>query len=102
MSRHRVAAVGDLEPETAAQVTVDGVEICLARAEDGTFHALSDVCSHEEFPLSDGEVWGTEIECARHGSRFNLVTGQPRGLPATDPVRAYAVTVEGDDVYVEK
>ena len=102
MSKHRVAAVADMDPETATQVVVDGQEICLARAEDGSFHALIDVCSHEEFPLSDGEVWGMEIECARHGSRFNLETGQPRGLPATHPVRAYAVTVEGDDVYVEK
>jgi 3-phenylpropionate/trans-cinnamate dioxygenase ferredoxin subunit len=102
LSSHRVAGVTDLEPETATQVVVDGEEICLARAEDGTFHALVDVCSHEEFPLSDGEVWGTEIECARHGSRFNLETGLPRGLPATGPVRAFAVKVEGDDVYVEK
>ena len=50
----------------------------------------------------DGEVWTgeCEIECAKHGSTFDLRTGQPCSLPATKPVPVYEVRLEGDDVTV--
>ena len=83
------------------KVVVDGEEICLAHAEDGSFYALGDICTHEEYSLSDGELWGLEVECPAHGSRFNLLTGDVTGLPAVVPARTYRVSVEGDDVYVE-
>ncbi len=43
---------------------------------------------------------GCAIECWLHGSRFDLRTGKPTGLPATEPVPVYPVTVQGDDVLV--
>ena len=42
-----------------------------------------------------------EIECWKHGSTFDLRTGEPCSLPATKPVPVYAVRVDGDDVSVE-
>jgi 3-phenylpropionate/trans-cinnamate dioxygenase ferredoxin component len=63
--------------------------------------ALEDVCSHAEFPLTDGDVDGTAIECALHGSRFDLRSGKPLGPPATQPVRTYPVSVVDGDVYID-
>jgi len=97
----RVASKDDLEPETTKQVQAGGLVLCLARTEDGEYCAVDDECSHEEYSLSEGEVWGDEIECPAHGSKFNLCTGAVRGLPATQPVRAYHTKVVGDDVLVE-
>lgn len=97
----RVASTDDLEPETAKQVEAGGLTLCLARTDDGDYCAVDDECSHEEYWLSEGEVWGDEIECPKHGSKFNLRTGAVRGLPATQPVRAYPIRIEGDDVLVE-
>ena len=101
MARQRVGAVGDLAPESMKRVDVDGTAVCLARAEDGNFYALNDICTHEEFFLSDGELWGMDVECPQHGSRFNLQTGKVTGLPAVIPAKTYAVTVEDGDVYVD-
>lgn len=98
---YKAATVDELEPETAKRVVLDGVEICLARSENGTYYAIGDVCSHEDYSLSEGEVWGEEVECPAHGSRFHLATGAVSGLPATQPVPAYRVRVEGEDVLVE-
>jgi nitrite reductase/ring-hydroxylating ferredoxin subunit len=97
----RVASKDDLEPETAKQVEAGDLVLCLARTDDGAYCALDDECSHEEYSLSEGEVWGDEIECPAHGSKFNLRTGAVRGLPATQPVRAYRTQIDGDDVLVE-
>jgi 3-phenylpropionate/trans-cinnamate dioxygenase ferredoxin component len=101
LARHAVAQVDDLEVDTMSKVVVDGEEICLVHAEDGSFYAIGDICTHEEYSLCDGELWGLEVECPAHGSRFSLLTGAVTGLPAVVPARTYQVSVEGDDVYLE-
>ncbi|HEY5516010.1 MAG TPA: non-heme iron oxygenase ferredoxin subunit [Pengzhenrongella sp.] len=77
------------------------VEVAVVRADDGVLHAISDICSHGAVSLSDGEVEGSTIECWLHGSRFDLRTGAPTGLPAVRPVPVYPVTVDGERVLVD-
>ncbi len=69
--------------------------------EGDDWYAIYDECSHAAIPLSEGDVEGTEIECWLHGSRFDLRTGKPTNLPATEPVAIYPVKVEGVDVLVD-
>jgi 3-phenylpropionate/trans-cinnamate dioxygenase ferredoxin subunit len=101
LARVRVATTSDIPVESLKRVVADSQEICLAHAEDGNFYAIGDVCTHEEFLLSGGELFGLDVECPQHGSRFNLVTGKVTGLPAVIPAKTYAVTVDGADVFVE-
>ena len=101
MAKHVVGKIDDLEVDSMRKVIVDGEEICLAHAEDGDYYAIGDICTHEEYSLSDGELWGLEVECPAHGSRFNLVTGQVTGLPAVVPAKVYEVEIDGDDVYIK-
>jgi 3-phenylpropionate/trans-cinnamate dioxygenase ferredoxin subunit len=101
LARFRVASVGDVPLESLKKVEAGRTPVCLAHAEDGNFYALNDVCTHEEFSLSDGELWNMDVECPQHGSRFNLITGKVTGLPAVIPATTYPVTLEGDEVFVE-
>ena len=101
MARHRVASTAEVPVDSMRHVDAGGTPVCLAHAEDDNFYALNDVCTHEEFLLSDGELWGMDVECPQHGSRFNLATGKVTGLPAVIPARTYPVTLDGDDVYIE-
>ena len=101
MGRVRVCSVSDVRPTSLKRVEAGGQELCLAHTERDEWFALDDVCSHEMFSLSDGEIWGDDVECPQHGSRFNLRTGKPDVPPAVVPVATFAVSVEGDDVYVE-
>ena len=100
MSAVRVAALSDLGDESALRVEVGGKPLCLARSQGEVF-AVSDICSHADVSLSEGDVEDGTVECWLHGSRFDLRTGQPTGLPATKPVATYPVTLEGDDVLVD-
>ena len=74
----RSASVGrsDLAPGEARRFDVAGLRVALVRIGDD-FHAVGDRCSHEDFSLAEGEVWPDEceIECAKHGSTFDLRTG---------------------------
>ena len=45
-------------------------------------------------------VEGSAIECWLHGSRFDLRSGKPIGLPATTPISVYPVKIDGGDVLV--
>ena len=94
-----VAKVEDVPTGTMLQVELDGVKIVLAHVGDRVF-ALQDQCTHEEFPLSSGELVGGQVTCTLHGARFDLETGAPRALPAVRPVRTYEARVEGEDVQV--
>jgi 3-phenylpropionate/trans-cinnamate dioxygenase ferredoxin subunit len=101
LARYRVASVADLPDETLKRVDAGRTPVCLAHAEDGKFYALNDICTHEEFYLSEGELWGMDVECPQHGSRFNLQSGKVTGLPAVIAAKTYPVSVDDQDVYVE-
>jgi 3-phenylpropionate/trans-cinnamate dioxygenase ferredoxin subunit len=96
----RACPLADLPETGAVGVVVDGVPVAVVRSE-GQVHAIHDVCSHAEVALSEGDVEDGEIECWLHGSRFDLTSGTPTGLPATTPVPVYPVKVDGDDVLVD-
>jgi len=96
----RACAVSDLPEEGAIKVHLRGKDICVARSQ-GTVYAVFDTCSHADVSLSEGEVEDGTVECWLHGSRFDLRTGAPIGLPATKSVPTYPVTVIGDDVFLK-
>ncbi|MGI5244305.1 bifunctional 3-phenylpropionate/cinnamic acid dioxygenase ferredoxin subunit [Dactylosporangium sp. CA-139066] len=97
----RVCAAAEVAKGEAVQVTVEGTEIALVHADDDNFYAVYDECSHAAVPLSEGEIEGCTLECWLHGSRFDLRTGEPTGLPATEPVPVYPVEVRDGDVYID-
>ena len=99
MERIRVATFGDLPPGGGRRVEVAGRHVALFRDGDEVF-ALDDLCSHGEARLSEGEVIAGAVECPRHGSAFDLRTGEALSLPATRGVPVYRAEVEGDDVYL--
>ncbi|HVX53226.1 non-heme iron oxygenase ferredoxin subunit [Nocardioides sp.] len=100
MAFERVCAIDDVRPDEAFAAQVDGYDVAIAR--DGEeFFAVQDLCSHAAVALSEGEVAECQIECYLHGSRFDLRTGKPTGLPATEPVATFPVEIRDGDIYVD-
>ena len=97
----KVATLEECPPGSLYSVMVGGEPVVLVNV-DGTVHALLDRCSHEDYPLSDGEVEGTNVVCTYHGARFDAASGAARGLPAVKPVKSYPVEVRDGDVYVQE
>jgi 3-phenylpropionate/trans-cinnamate dioxygenase ferredoxin subunit len=96
----KVCPVDDIEPGTAISADIEGTTVAVVRTEDGAVHAIYDECSHAAVPLSEGDLDGCTLECWLHGSRFDLRTGAPTGLPATEPVPVYPVEVRDGYVFV--
>ena len=81
-------------------VVAEGTPIVLANV-NGAVCALKDQCSHEDFPLSDGELEGGDVVCIYHGARFDACSGARKSLPAIRPVQSYPVEVRDGDIYVD-
>jgi len=100
MTYVKAAPLADVPDGGALAVEIDGQEIALVRDGDDVY-AVRDECSHASIPLSEGDVEGCEIECWLHGSRFDVRTGRPLNLPATESVPTYSTQIEGDAVMVD-
>ena len=96
-----VALVSELADGRLAQrILSSGEAVCLIRY-DGGISAVSDICTHQHFSLSQGDLLhdGT-LQCAWHGARFDCRTGEVRQIPADSPVPVYEVRIDGDQVLV--
>jgi len=94
----RVASVDELQPGGRLSVFVDDEPVLLIQKADGCYAAIADVCTHDGQPLTDGPIEGNEITCDRHGARFDLTTGEPQCMPATEAVQVYDVKVEDGSI----
>ena len=94
-----VAEVADLPPGAIREVTVGGDDIAIYNV-GGEFFATTNVCTHDEAYLSDGELFGHVVECPLHGARFDVRTGKVLSLPAVYPLKTYEVRVADGKVQV--
>lgn len=94
-----IAPLADLPDGRGVRVDIGEHRLAVFRIGDQVY-AIGDRCSHAEASLSEGEVFDTEVECPRHGSEFDLVSGEPKSLPATTPVPVYPARVEDGRVVV--
>lgn len=101
MTAIRACALSDLADGSAMRVDVDGRPVALVRLGDRV-HAIDDTCSHADVSLAEGDVDVDEcaLECWKHGSLFDLETGEALTLPAIKPVAVHAVSLEADEVFV--
>jgi len=97
----RLCSLGEIAPGTSRRFDVGQHRIALVRIGEDVY-AIGDRCSHANVSLAEGEVLSEdcEIECYKHGSHFDLRTGEARSLPATKAVPTYDVVVDGGEVWV--
>ena len=100
MSFEKACSLDEFRDGEAIGAKVGDQEIAVAKDGDEIF-AVEDICSHAAVALSEGEVEGCTVERWLHGSRFDLRTGKPTGLPATEPVATFPVELRGTEVYVD-
>ena len=95
------AKKADIKPGELALFEVAGRRIAVANA-DGRFFAIDDTCMHEQCSLAEeGTLDGTVVTCGCHGAQFDVTTGAVLAPPAPEPVKAYTVRVDHDDLVLE-
>jgi len=96
----KLAKTNEIPTGEARTYDVADESIALCNVE-GRFYAIDNVCTHDDGPLGDGKLIGCEIQCPRHGARFDVRTGDVTAMPAAVGVNSYETYVDGDDIYVK-
>lgn len=96
----RAARLSELPAGRAVIVEVGDEDIALCNV-SGEVFAVANLCTHDQGPLGEGYLDGGEIECPRHGARFDVRTGEVKVLPAIVPIPTFEVRIEGDEVWVD-
>lgn len=95
----KVASIGDVQPGGKKVVELDGTLVALFNVDNTQYYAVEDICTHDGGPLAEGDMVNTyEIQCPRHGARFDIRTGAALSMPAFEPVQTFDVVVRGDDI----
>ncbi|MEU1854042.1 Rieske (2Fe-2S) protein [Streptomyces sp. NPDC019990] len=71
-------------------------EVVVTQPEEGRFKAFSAICTHQRCLV--GSVSDGTIDCPCHGSKFRIADGSVAQGPATRPLPAERITVDGDSV----
>jgi 3-phenylpropionate/trans-cinnamate dioxygenase ferredoxin subunit len=100
MAFERACSLDEFRDGEAIGATVGDQDVAVAKDGEEIF-AVENICSHAAVALSEGEVEGCTVECWLHGSRFDLRTGKPTGLPATEPVTTFPIEVRGTEIFVD-
>jgi 3-phenylpropionate/trans-cinnamate dioxygenase ferredoxin subunit len=96
-----VARVEEVLPGSRLHIDLEEESVIVLNI-DGEFFCIADLCTHDGGPLEDGDVLDHQIECPRHGARFDVRTGRVTRLPATDPIPTYPVVINEGHIFVEE
>lgn len=94
-----VAKAAEIGPGERAIFDVEGYYIAVFNV-DGNYYAIEDVCSHDDGPVAEGDLYGFEIECPRHGARFDIRNGAVLRMPAVTPILSFPVRIEDEDIQI--
>jgi len=93
-----VGSVTEFPEDSITERTVGGIDIVVIN-QGGAFYALPDRCTHQHYPLHDGELLEGKIKCIHHGATFDLDTGRAT-LPAVKKIQLFQAARDGDRVMV--
>lgn len=87
----------DVKPGQGTIAEVGGKSLAVYNV-DGEFHVMDNTCCHKGGPLGDGELDGTTVTCPWHGWQYDVTNGKCLAPSPAASVKAYKVSVEGDEV----
>lgn len=105
---------GEFKDASKKKVSVEGQEILLARV-NGNYYAVANRCPHMKGDLSAGKLDRNIVTCPRHGSQFDVRSGQVvrwlkgaglmasvgKAIKSPKSLQTYKVKVEGENIMVE-
>jgi len=99
MTEHSIGSIEALADGRGTKVEIGDELIAVFRVDEAVY-AIADRCSHAEASLAEGELFGLDVECPRHGAEFNIATGAQASLPATKPVQVYPTSIVEGEVFL--
>jgi len=98
----KAAALADVPVGGSKLIEINRVRVALFNL-DGVIYAIEDVCTHDGGPLVEGMIVNEcQVQCPRHGARFDIRTGTALSFPAFEPTNTYGVKIKDGDIWIEE
>lgn len=98
--KHALGSASAIAPGKSKMYMVNGQPIAVFNV-NGSYHAISDRCTHRGGLLHEGELEGTVVTCPLHGAQFDVTNGQNLCPPAPSKVASYKVSIENGALFLE-
>ena len=95
----KVAEKGDIAAGKGKAFDVDGKQIAIFN-QDG-YHAIDDLCVHQDGSIAPGKLDGDIVECPLHFWHYNIKTGELKDYLKGVKLDTYPVESRDDGIYVE-
>ncbi len=95
----RLCSENEIAEGTVKTYEIHGKAIAVARY-DGVVYAVDDICTHDGGALGTGDIVNGQVQCPRHGARFDLKTGDATQMPAVIGIKTYRIKTENGDILV--
>jgi len=102
----KIAQTSDFTDSNKKKISSDGREILLVKTGDSYF-AIDNKCPHMNGSLYDGNLEGNNIVCPKHGSVFDVRSGESvQGGKMlfvrfkVNDTHSYPIKLEGDDILI--
>jgi len=95
----KIAEKNEISPGKGKAFKVDGKQIAIFN-QDG-YHALDDLCVHQDGSIAPGKLDGDIVECPLHFWHYNIRTGELKDYIKDVKLQTYEVQVKDDGIYLD-
>lgn len=95
----KIAEKGEIASGKGKSFKIDGKQIAIFN-QDG-YHALDDLCVHQDGSIAPGNLDGDIVECPLHFWHYNIKTGELTDYLKDVKLETYGVDVRDDGIYVD-
>lgn len=99
MAWKKIAEKNEISPGKGKAFNVEGKQIAIFN-QDG-YHALDDLCVHQDGSLAPGKLDGDIVECPLHFWHYNIRTGELKDYIKDVKLQTYEVQVKDDGIYLD-
>ena len=99
MAWKKIAEKNEIAEGKGKTFKIEGKQIAIFN-QDG-FHAIDDLCVHQDGSLAPGKLDGDIVECPLHFWHYNIKTGELKDYIKDVKLETYDVQVKDDGIYVD-
>jgi nitrite reductase/ring-hydroxylating ferredoxin subunit len=95
----KIAGKGEINEGKGKAFKIEGKQIAIFN-QDG-YHAIDDLCVHQDGSIAPGKLEGDIVECPLHFWHYNIKTGQLTDYLKDVKLETYSVEKRDDGIYID-
>ena len=99
MAWKKIAEKSEIPSGKGKAFKIEGKQIAIFN-QDG-YHAIDDLCVHQDGSIALGKIDGDIVECPLHFWHYNFTTGELKDYIKDVKLQTYPIEVKDDGIYVD-